>query len=201
MSDTTFINGITLTDDDWFNDVNRLQYTVFGDPADRTAGAAFLLSGLTLSASAGILTAGLRIGGTLSATAAAGGIIATKAQQEAGTVATSLVTPSTQQQHNSAAKAWGKVSFSGGTPTLEKGYNAAITDSGLGVSTISMLSAMSGSAYTAIAVPLINSNSIKYASTDALAPASFLVRTFEDGAISATAADVNFSFAVFGPLA
>jgi hypothetical protein len=39
MSSTTFTNGVTLTDEDWFNDVNRLHYTIFGDPAD--LGAAF----------------------------------------------------------------------------------------------------------------------------------------------------------------
>lgn len=39
MSDTTFTNGVTLTDADWFNDLNRLHYTIFGDPA--TARAAF----------------------------------------------------------------------------------------------------------------------------------------------------------------
>jgi len=37
MADTTFINGVTLTDADWFNDVNRLHYTIFGDPADDAA--------------------------------------------------------------------------------------------------------------------------------------------------------------------
>lgn len=38
MSDTTFTNGVTLTDADWFNDLNRLHYTIFGDPS--TVGAA-----------------------------------------------------------------------------------------------------------------------------------------------------------------
>ena len=38
MADTTFVNGVTLTDADWFNDVNRLHYTIFGDPS--TVGAA-----------------------------------------------------------------------------------------------------------------------------------------------------------------
>jgi hypothetical protein len=33
MADTTFTNGVTLTDADWFNDLNRLHYTIFGDPA------------------------------------------------------------------------------------------------------------------------------------------------------------------------
>lgn len=35
MSDTTFVNGVTLTDADWFNDVNRLHYTIFGDPTTK----------------------------------------------------------------------------------------------------------------------------------------------------------------------
>lgn len=35
--DTTFVNGTTLTDADWFNDVNRLHYTILGDPADIAA--------------------------------------------------------------------------------------------------------------------------------------------------------------------
>ena len=34
MADTTFVDGATLTDDDWFNDVNRLHYTILDDPAD-----------------------------------------------------------------------------------------------------------------------------------------------------------------------
>ena len=38
MADTTFVNGVTLTDEDWFNDLNRLHYTIFGDPS--TVGAA-----------------------------------------------------------------------------------------------------------------------------------------------------------------
>lgn len=45
--DTTFTNGVTLTDADWFNDVNRLHYTIFGDPTDKPAAAGALVSGLT----------------------------------------------------------------------------------------------------------------------------------------------------------
>lgn len=32
MSSTVFVNGVTLSDDDWFNDVNRLHYTLLQDP-------------------------------------------------------------------------------------------------------------------------------------------------------------------------
>lgn len=37
MADTTFVNNVTLTDSDWFNDLNRLHYTILGDPANLTA--------------------------------------------------------------------------------------------------------------------------------------------------------------------
>jgi hypothetical protein len=37
MSDTTFTNNVTLTDADWFNDLNRLHYTILGDPATLAA--------------------------------------------------------------------------------------------------------------------------------------------------------------------
>lgn len=37
MADTTFVNSVTLTDADWFNDLNRLHYTIFGDPATLAA--------------------------------------------------------------------------------------------------------------------------------------------------------------------
>ena len=47
MSDTTFTNGVTLTDADWFNDLNRLHYTIFGDPATTTAAVGSLVNGAT----------------------------------------------------------------------------------------------------------------------------------------------------------
>jgi hypothetical protein len=37
VADTTFVNTVTLSDADWFNDLNRLHYTIFGDPADDAA--------------------------------------------------------------------------------------------------------------------------------------------------------------------
>ncbi len=48
MADTVFVNGTTLTDADWFNDLNRLHYTIFNDPANRnTARNTLLSTGLT----------------------------------------------------------------------------------------------------------------------------------------------------------
>jgi len=46
LTDTTFVNNVTLTDSDWFNDVNRLHYTIFGDPATKSiAGQAIFPAG------------------------------------------------------------------------------------------------------------------------------------------------------------
>ena len=46
MTSTVFVNGVTLTDDDWFNDVNRLHYTIFADPADVATARRTLLAGM-----------------------------------------------------------------------------------------------------------------------------------------------------------
>ena len=37
MADTVFVNTVTLSDEDWFNDLNRLHYTIFSDPANLAA--------------------------------------------------------------------------------------------------------------------------------------------------------------------
>lgn len=55
MSSTTFTNGVTLTDEDWFNDLNRLHYTIFSDPADLAAAFA-RITGLSAD-TAGIASA------------------------------------------------------------------------------------------------------------------------------------------------
>lgn len=68
MANTTFINGVTLTDADWFNDVNRLHYTIFGDPADAAAARTNL--GLGALATVGIGTANQYLRTNAGATAA-----------------------------------------------------------------------------------------------------------------------------------
>ena len=74
MADTTFTNGVTLTDADWFNDLNRLHYTILGDPATLaamkstlgiTAGTGFSFMPLTASVAANALTATLASGTVL----------------------------------------------------------------------------------------------------------------------------------------
>jgi len=58
---------------------------------------------------------------------------ATQAQQVTGTSTTVFVSPGTQQYHKSAVKAWGFVTYSGSTPTLQSAYNiASVVSTGTG---------------------------------------------------------------------
>jgi hypothetical protein len=66
-------------------------------------------------------------------------LVATKAQQETGTLATSFVAPSVQHQHKSAIKAWLIANHSAGTPTIAGSYGVtSLTDSGVGLVTINL---------------------------------------------------------------
>lgn len=47
MADTTFTDGVTVTAADWFNDVNRLHYTIFGDPSTGAALLNTMIAALT----------------------------------------------------------------------------------------------------------------------------------------------------------
>lgn len=92
MASTTFQNGVTLTDEDWFNDVDFLVYDIFGD-STTTASAAARLAGAfgnvtvggTLSVSAQAVTNALQVGGVLSVSAQA----VTNALQVGGVLSTS----------------------------------------------------------------------------------------------------------------
>jgi hypothetical protein len=64
---------------------------------------------------------------------------ATQAEQETGTSTSAFVTPGRQQFHASAAKFWGYVTVSAGTPTLQTSYNVtSITDTGTGLLTVTI---------------------------------------------------------------
>lgn len=64
MASTTFINNSTLTDADWFNDLNTLHYTILGDPTtkDEVATALnFNLAPINLGLSASVASNALTI--------------------------------------------------------------------------------------------------------------------------------------------
>ena len=115
MADTTFQNGVTLTDEDWFNDVNRLTYTIFGDASSlgaaqsrffsATVAAAASLTNVnitgTLSVSAGAVLANVTVGGTLSVSAKATMAAVSLTDLSASSIAGAVV--ATQANMESAA--------------------------------------------------------------------------------------------------
>lgn len=168
MTTTTFQNGVTLTDEDWFNDVDFLVYDIFGDSGTTASAAARLVTAgisvsgastfgvlsvtSTLSVSAQAVFANVQVGGTLSVSAGvAGAAVATQAQMEsaASTGATNLiVTPGRVQYHPGVAKAWVRFDGSATSVTSAAGYNiASITDNGTGNYTAFWSTAFSSSNY------------------------------------------------------
>ncbi len=105
MTDTVFTDNVTLTDDDWFNDVNRLNYTIFGDAS--TAALAF--SAIKQSA-----------------TSSVSGVLATAIQSQMETASSNalIVTPGLQQYHPGHAKAVARWSSS---TTVPFAYNISTT--------------------------------------------------------------------------
>ena len=78
MATTTFTNGVTLTDEDWFNDVDFLVYDLFGDSTTTASAASRLAPSFnnltvagTLSVSALAAVQGLQVAGALSVSALA----------------------------------------------------------------------------------------------------------------------------------
>jgi hypothetical protein len=81
------------------------------------------------------------------ATAAA----ASKTDEQTGTSSTVVTTPSQQQSHPSAAKAWGYVTFSGSTPTLQQNYNvASVSLSSTGVVLWTLTTSFAATTYACI---------------------------------------------------
>lgn len=83
-----------------------------------------------------LLTMGSVADGTYfrrSGTSVTGVAAATQADMETATDTTTPVTPGRTQYHPGVAKAWGQVTYSGGTPTLNASYNVSgITDTSTG---------------------------------------------------------------------
>ena len=81
-----------------------------------------------------ITAAGLATGGgDLSADRTITVTAATQSDQATATSTTVAVVPGVQQYHPSAAKCWGYVTMSGGTPTLQANFNiTSVTDTGVG---------------------------------------------------------------------
>ena len=197
MSDTTFQNGVTLTDDDWFNDINDFYYTTFGEAGSlASAQAAFYSATVaaaasftnvnvtgTLSVSAasvfGSVSAGysvisnLQVPGIFSISAGvAGAAVATQANMESAASAGStamIVTPGRLQYHPGVAKAWVRFDGSTASVTAAGAYNVtSITDNGSGNYTVAWITPFSSSNYAVdVASSLNNSRLVSISSTNA----------------------------------
>jgi hypothetical protein len=95
-----------------------------------TTGTVLLDSGVTIDGSNNV--AGMN--------SLTGSVIATKAQQQTGTSATNVVTPSQQQSHDSAAKAW--VIFTGSSGAVQASYGvSSVSRAGAGQYTVTFSTA------------------------------------------------------------
>lgn len=111
MTTTTFTNGVTLTDADWFNDVDFLVYDIFQDAASASAAFANIKQAATTSAT-GVVE------------------LATSAEVQTGTDAARVITPSTFRSHSGSIKGWVKADTGGGQVVA---YNVtSLSDRGTG---------------------------------------------------------------------
>jgi hypothetical protein len=123
---------------------------------------------------------------------------ASQAEQETGSSTSVYVSPGRQQYHQSAAKAWGLITHSAGTPSLTTGYNvASISDGGGGITNINLTTAFSSVNYIVVVTIIfagsaVSSRSAYYTVTDV---DTFQVVTEQaDG----TNTDHSFSFVCYG---
>lgn len=198
MTTTTFQNGVTLTDDDWFNDVDFLVYDIFGDSTTTASAAARIQGGITslgpiqftstISVSAGAVFAAVQVGGVLSATSVAGAVIATQAQMESAASAGStslIVTPGRLQYHPGVAKGWVRFDGSATSVTAAAAYGVShITDNGTGNYTVFWATAFSSANYAVDAsTNLANSRVASISSNSAQVICLDLSGTAADAAI------------------
>lgn len=209
MADTTFTNGVTLTDADWFNDVNRLHYTIFGDPANTASAAAAIgldfgniRAGGTLSVSAGAAFASdVAVAGTLSVSAVSGVVIATQAQMEAASSLVNFVTPGRLHFHPGAAKAWCRFDGTATSVTAAAAYGvSSITDNGQGLYRVNFSTSFSASTVYAPILSVGNPGGLVAGTVQSLSAGWASIVVVDPSNASARDAEV-VSFAVFGDFA
>ena len=185
MTTTTFQNGVTLTDEDWFNDVDFLVYDLFGDSTTTASAAARLAPsfvnltvGGTLSVSAQSTMAGLTVGGAMSVSAQSvvqalrvGGVLSLSGV--AGSVASGI------------AKGWVRFDGTATSVTSAAAFNVtAITDNGTGNYTIGWTTPFSSANYVVdVSSSLNNSRLVSISSTNAQVVLLDLSGTAADAAI------------------
>ncbi len=129
-------------------------------------------------------------------------ISATQAQQEATSSSTVYVTPSVQHLHPSAAKCFGKVTYSSGVPSLTDGsYNidGDVSDDTTGTFTVTILDDFSSTDYVIITGTLdISSAQYDQASIATQATTSFQIEVFNGGSLVDPADGDGVYFTCYG---
>lgn len=125
-------------------------------------------------------------------------VVATQAQQEAGSSTTTMVTPGRQQYHPSAAKAWAKYTDT----TVAASYNvSSVTSNGAGDKNVNFTTSFSSTSYCAIASAsqtYVGVGTPTYCTIVSLATGSVRVATgTRDAGAAAGSNDVTF-VACFG---
>jgi hypothetical protein len=118
---------------------------------------------------------------------------ATAAEMEAASSALVPVTPSVQQRHPGHPKAWGLITYSGGTPQLAAGYNvsASVTDTGVGIARVTFTTAFSSTSYGVLAT-----NQQEFSARGQAISTTVAEIRVADAA--GTPGDYNFCFAAYG---
>lgn len=148
------------------------------------------------------------VGTVAQATTAAYGslLVATQAKQEAGTDATSAITPSVQQYHPSSAKCWGKATVSGAVPTLAVSYNInGITDTNTDQLTVTIETDFSTANYACLVSIEAATTSLSASTTSLLAfvrnatfaAGSFVIQACEID-VGAATDPASWSWACYG---
>lgn len=121
--------------------------------------------------------------------------IATQANMETATSLVTTVTPGRQHFHPGHPKAWGDISMSGGTPTLDTSYNiTSITDTAVGRVTITIATDFSGANYAVAISQVFDGTNVPVPFVVSKAAGSFeiTVRLTGTGAASDLYAGVDF---------
>jgi hypothetical protein len=122
-------------------------------------------------------------------------LVATKSQQETGTNTTSFVSPSIQQEHNSAIKAWLMGTHSAGTPTITTSWNiSSLTDSGPGLVTANLSVTFSSANYCPMWTGGLGASNYTFASNQARTATTSAAAFTNAGN---TVEDVSVSFFTF----
>jgi hypothetical protein len=132
-------------------------------------------------------------------TSVSGTAVAGQADMETPSSSAIIVTPAVVKHHPGVAKAWAKVTFSGGTPSVAASYtttgSVSVADAGVGATTVTFGCTFSSTNYCAVVTLAQGSSYI--ANTNNITTTAIRVNTQD---LSANQQDADFYIAVFGDL-